>query len=208
MTLVRTTDPDEAAELIASGARLARYAHDMQRNLLDEDIPDWWRVPGLDPNLKLTLVDRPVADLAAASLSAYPPGHVDAAQAASMSEASAMYEGILTGHIAGPFIAGLSHLVIDATDDALVGAVLVTSLPASNWWAGGPWLCDLFVVPRHRGTGVGLGMLLMLVGACADHGHERLGLSVTDGNPAERLYKSVGFERRRSVFVLDAPDGT
>jgi hypothetical protein len=34
-------------------------------------------------------------------------------------------------------------------------------------------------------------------------GEPRIGLTVTDGNPAERLYLSAGFRRRRTLFVLE-----
>jgi hypothetical protein len=79
VSLVRTGDPVEAAELIASGARLQRYAHDMQVAVRSVTIPGPWLHPGLPSPLRVTAVDRPAVDVARASLGAYPAGHVDAA---------------------------------------------------------------------------------------------------------------------------------
>jgi GNAT superfamily N-acetyltransferase len=63
-------------------------------------------------------------------------------------------------------------------------------------------VADIFVVPAHQGRGLGRTLLLRAVAWSCAAGEPRIGLSVTDGNPAERLYARAGFRRRRSVFVL------
>jgi GNAT superfamily N-acetyltransferase len=203
VSLVRTGDPVEAAELIASGARLQRYAHDMQVAVRSMTSPGPWLHPRLPSPLRVTAVDRPADDIARASHGAYPAGHVDAAQAASLAEAVALYERIIAGQTAGPLIRAVSALLVDGLTETVAGALLVTAMPAAAWWDGGPWLCDLFVVPTHQGAGIGRQLLQLMIARCAERGYERIGLSVTDGNPAERLYRTLGFARCRSVFVIE-----
>jgi GNAT superfamily N-acetyltransferase len=97
----------------------------------------------------------------------------------------------------------VSALLIDGLTDTVAGALLVTAMPAAAWWDGGPWLCDLFVAPTHQGAGIGRQLLQLMIARCTEGGYERIGLSVTDGNPAERLYRALGFTRCRSVFVIE-----
>lgn len=181
----------------------------MQLELHSSQVPADWLRPVLPPTLRLTPLDRPVVDIARASLGPYAAGHVDAAQGGTLVKAIATYDRLLAGHTAGTVMQSLSCLAIDASTDAVAAAVIVTSLPAASWWPGGPWVVDLFVVPRLQGVGLGRQLLQLVIARCVTEGHERIGLSVTDGNPAERLYRAVGFERIRSVFVFEgkADDG-
>ncbi|MCA1824262.1 MAG: hypothetical protein ABR520_01515 [Mycobacteriales bacterium] len=48
-------------------------------------------------------------------------------------------------------------------------------------------------------------MLQHAIAAAADAGHPRVGLVVTAGNPAERLYQSVGFQLSRTLTNVDLP---
>lgn len=41
------------------------------------------------------------------------------------------------------------------------------------------------------------------IARCAAAGEAHVGLTVTDGNLAERLYLALGFRRRRTVYVLE-----
>jgi GNAT superfamily N-acetyltransferase len=50
------------------------------------------------------------------------------------------------------------------------------------------------VAPPWRGRGVGRTLLRTLIGQAAGAGVARLSLNVEDGNPAVRLYTSLGFE--------------
>ena len=181
----------------------------MQLGLHSSQVPAAWLRPVLPPALRLTPVDRPAVDIARASLGPYGAGHVDAAQGGTLVEAIATYDSLLSGHTAGRVMHSLSCLAIDVSTDALAAAVIVTSLPAASWWPGGPWVVDLFVVTRLQGGGLGRQLLQLVIARCFAGGYERVGLSVTEGNPAERLYRAVGFERIRSVFVFegDADDG-
>ena len=95
-----------------------------------------------------------------------------------------------------------SRLVRDA-GASIVAAVVVASMPASDWWNGDPWIPEIFVVPQLQGRGLGGVLLAHAMHACADAGHQRLGLTVTDGNPAQRLYERYGFRVFRSTWVIE-----
>ncbi len=155
---IRTTDAVEAADLLASGAHLQRHAHDMQLELCSKPVPAGWLHPRFATTLRVTPVDRPAVDVARASLGAYAAGHVDAAQGASLPEAATTYDRLLEGHTAGPLVDSLSALVIDVPTESVAAALIVTSLPGASWWRGGPWLADLFVVPRRQRGGLGVSL--------------------------------------------------
>lgn len=62
-------------------------------------------------------------------------------------------------------------------------------------WTGrhGIWLEDLYVVPDHRGRGLGRRLVAILAAVCADRGYPRLDWSVLDWNqPSLAFYRSLG----------------
>lgn len=62
-------------------------------------------------------------------------------------------------------------------------------------WEGrhGIWLEDLFVRPRHRGSGLGRLLLQRLAVICVERGYRRLEWNVLDWNePALAFYRKVG----------------
>lgn len=62
-------------------------------------------------------------------------------------------------------------------------------------WRGrhGIWLEDLFVLPEHRGRGLGGALLAALAAECVRRGYARLEWNVLDWNePALAVYRSVG----------------
>jgi GNAT superfamily N-acetyltransferase len=95
-------------------------------------------------------------------------------------------------------------MVADAAG-AVVAAVFVTRAEPEAWgWPGGPWVATVLVVPRWQGRGVGRAVMCRAIARCTAAGEARIGLTVTEGNPAERLYHALGFRRRRTLYVLDA----
>lgn len=62
-------------------------------------------------------------------------------------------------------------------------------------WTGrnGIWLEDLFVLPEHRGLGLGKELLQTLARMCVEHGWRRLEWTVLDWNaPSIAFYESLG----------------
>jgi GNAT superfamily N-acetyltransferase len=77
------------------------------------------------------------------------------------------------------------------------GVVVGTALWFLNFstWRGthGIYLEDLYVQPRHRGTGLGRELLRTLADRCVERGYDRLEWSVLDWNqPSIGFYRSVG----------------
>ncbi|HEY7199602.1 MAG TPA: GNAT family N-acetyltransferase [Candidatus Dormibacteraeota bacterium] len=194
-----TTSPDEAAALKAAGARLVRHAHYLVLELVDScpadvSLPDGLTLrAGVDAGPSLTR----------AALAAYPPGHPYAGPFRSWDEAEEELAALLAGGATGPLAPGASATIADASS-AVVGAVIVTRLPPQPWgWPGGPWVAEVFVSASWQGRGLGRALLRRAIARCAAAGEERVGLAVTDGSRAERLYRDLGFQRRRTEYVLD-----
>ncbi len=78
-------------------------------------------------------------------------------------------------------------------DGAVVGTAL-WFLSFSTWrGTHGIHLEDLFVQPRHRGTGLGRELLRILATTCVERGYSRLEWSVLDWNaPSIEFYEAAG----------------
>lgn len=176
--------------LIAAGGTPARHAHVYSHDLRD--------VPAApDPPAGLTLVpaDRPAADLLGAYVAAHPPDHVDFPVIAG--EDSAEYLGGLLAGRLGPLL-DCSGLAVD-TEDRVTAALLITLTPGAEPPFGGPWVMDVFRDPAHPGAGRAL-LRRALIRA---QGLPALGLAVTHGNPAERVYAKLGFRRVFTALSVD-----
>lgn len=84
----------------------------------------------------------------------------------------------------------------DATTGQPVGALWLRLLKNENKGYGyvdddTPEL-SIAVLPRYRGQGIGTELLSCLV--VSSSGHSSISLSVSEGNPALRLYERFGFE--------------
>jgi GNAT superfamily N-acetyltransferase len=151
--------------------------------------PQWHTPPGY----RLTHVDRPAADLLEAYRAAFPPSHVDHRDeppARSLEE----LESHLSGREFGPLLHGSGLAVV--ADGTVVGAILLGVLPGDPPLSG-PWVIEVFRHPDHRGVGRAL-----LERALALADVPTLGLMVTEGNPARRLYEGLGFRLVTTALVV------
>jgi ribosomal protein S18 acetylase RimI-like enzyme len=196
-----TTSPEEAAALQAAGARLERHAHDMVLDL-PGDCPGH---PSLPDGLSLGTGVEASPRLTRALLAAYPAGHPDVPPSGrTRGQADQEIADLLAGTAGGPVIQDASAVVTDSAG-AVVAAVIVTRVEPEAWgWPGGPWVATVLVVPRWQGRGVGRAVMCQAITRCTAAGEARIGLTVTDGNPAQRLYAALGFRRRRTLYVFDA----
>lgn len=86
----------------------------------------------------------------------------------------------------------LERRVLLDSSSSVVGQVAVDRQPHLHT------LVDLSVLQQHRGKGLGT-MLLESVTAAADAAEVPVALTVTRGNPAQRLYERNGFQIESST---------
>jgi L-amino acid N-acyltransferase YncA len=67
-------------------------------------------------------------------------------------------------------------------------------------------VAELFRRPGATYRGTGRALLLAGIATVSSAGVATLGLTVSDGNPAERLYAELGFERVLTSLVVVIPD--
>ena len=102
----------------------------------------------------------------------------------------------LTASLFGDSPALFGHVAV-ADDGVAPGEVVGMALWFLNFstWRGahGIYLEDLYVQPRHRGTGLGRELLRTLAEVCVQRGYERLEWSVLDWNaPSIEFYEAAG----------------
>jgi GNAT superfamily N-acetyltransferase len=94
---------------------------------------------------------------------------------------------------------GRFHVFIAFEREAPVGMVSGNVREAGIGGFGALW-----VAPEARGTGLGRRLAETVCARLEQLGCWRITLSVTDGNPAERLYESLGFVRTGERHALRA----
>jgi L-amino acid N-acyltransferase YncA len=187
-------------ELIALGARPTRHAHVHSRDLRRDPAPaEWAQDDRIGP------LDCSAPELVEVYRAAYPPAHVDWRYTGPPPDYEEDLAGILGGWIAGPRLE-VSRVAVDAAGRP-AGALIVTELEGGPPF-GGPWVAELFRRPGSELRGLGRALLQAGLAAATAAGLPALGLAVTDGNPAQRLYESLGFERKLSALTVVVPDRT
>jgi GNAT superfamily N-acetyltransferase len=198
MPVVRTAEEAEAARLIKAGGRLLRVSREMVLDLTTVRPSPPVPIP---EGLSMVAIDRPPAEVAQAAARATPPGHVDH-EIWKGFDRPAYWRQLLAGEVSGPLVPAASGLLVDS-DGSIGAAVVVTILgPLPDWWSGGPWIPEIFVVPSLQGRGIGTHLLAFAARTCRESGRERLGLTVTDANPAKRLYERFGFRLVRTHWTV------
>jgi len=103
-------------------------------------------------------------------------------------------------------IYGVIHLALDANTPI---AYLVICFDFSLEYRGkGAWIDELFVLPTHRGKGIGTQLLNLAESSSRQHAAHYLHLEVTHANPAIDLYHRRDFQDHHRYLMtkpLTAP---
>ncbi|HLH86449.1 MAG TPA: GNAT family N-acetyltransferase [Thermoplasmataceae archaeon] len=78
-------------------------------------------------------------------------------------------------------------------NNRIIGAIIVTQGQIRKTGIRIPLIADLFVSPEFRGNGLGQWLIGAAIEALEKLGFTETELWVTDGNPAESMYKRFGF---------------
>jgi GNAT superfamily N-acetyltransferase len=187
--------------LVAAGARRRRHAHVFSRDL-HADPPPPWRPVGIPDGVRITPLDRPAADLVDAWRAAFPAGHPDHLGGPPPAHVEEELTDQIAGRTLGPLLP-CSGLAVSG-DHRVVAGIIVTDRHGTPPW-GGPWVGDLFRHPDRRWAGLGRLLLERALGIAAELGLPALGLAVTEGNPARRLYESLSFRPVLTSLTVEVP---
>lgn len=195
--VVGTVDLSLGAELERRGARRRRFAHTMTIDLRTAAA-----IPGvpLPAGVALEPLVAIGDDLGAANTGAYPPGHPDH-RTEDPAAAAAELRRIARGEEVGPLLA-CSRVAVRSRRQ--VGASLVTD-SGGEPPDGGPWLVELFRAPGPDLRGLGAALLAATLHAARGDGLATLGLAVSDGIAARRLYDGFGLALVSSSITVFIP---
>jgi mycothiol synthase len=189
----RLTTPEEdmARALIGAGCTLLRAATDLQRDLREP-------IPVTPPAAGWALIPHDWDDdLAEALTAAYGPEHPDRGdRVGRLRELLASDRGLVLLPGASARLRGPDGR--SAGQVFTVGPVPWGSTPMS-------WVLDLAIAPAAQGRGLGAALLAYAMRGTLDAGLTTAGLTVTDGNPARRLYDRMGFRPTQRHFAVRAP---
>ncbi len=185
-----TTDDALASALVERGAFPTRHFSLMTVDVAPQDgqSPDSFPTDAYDIR-PLTVESEVPREVIGLVRSAYPPGHPDE-ELGSDDDIVRDIREALDGHRLGALMQ-MSALAFDG--DRLVGLIMVNRVPGVSP-TGGPWVTDLCRDPDRRYAGLGRALLIRALGHCQAAGESSVSLAVTEGNPARRLYVSLGFK--------------
>ncbi|HKA68922.1 MAG TPA: GNAT family N-acetyltransferase [Actinomycetes bacterium] len=194
-------DEELVTALIGAGARRRRHASTMVYDLTATQVPDEWAALPLPPGLSFAPVDPDPERLFATWLRAYPPGHPDAPGGNTRADFEANLAPLVTGRALGPLLPVSGCVVDSAAPGRAVAVCLVNDRPDE-----GPWISEVFRDPDPRYAGIGAALLRRTLWLASRAGVRSIGLAVTVGNPAQRVYEKVGFQVISTTLNCIIPD--
>lgn len=195
---VVSSSPGLGQELVAHGARVLRHAHTFRRDLRADPPPADWAGTPLREGLRAVPCDRAPEELYEAWRAAFPPGHVDHYPGEKAQVLAERLGLLLAGKSIGPVLPS-SLLAVDAEDRVVAGLILTDR-------DGRPWVADVFRHPERGYRGLGADLLRRSIGDATTRGLADVTLVVTEGNPARRVYESLGFVLQETSLTVVVPD--
>ncbi|MGW2253067.1 GNAT family N-acetyltransferase [Kitasatospora sp. NPDC001660] len=185
-------------QLLDRGATVLRHAHTLRRDLVADPPPADWAGAPLRGGLRAAPCDRAPEELFEAWRAAFGPGHVDRFAGDDRQALAERLVPLLAGRAIGPVLPS-SLLAVDADDRVAGGAVLTDR-------GGVPWVAEVFRHPEHGYPGLGADLLRRAVAGTAERGLTEVQLTVTEGNPARRVYERLGFTLAQTALTVLVPD--
>lgn len=193
-TRVVTDDDGLVDALVAGGGRIQRRGHDYEYDV--STAPAEWAETPAPQGFHLSN-DLDAAGLVEAHTLANPPGHPD--HESDLDHLDDL-QSMIDGKVLGPRVPEATWQVADA--DGPCGAVIVVDRRGEERRG---WVVEVFVHPKHQGRGLGRVLLQRAVAGTHRAGLPKLGLVVSDGNPARYAYDALGFRHLRSGTNVDIP---
>ena len=179
---MRVAGPEALGRALVARRRAARTAIRTPTRTTSSQLPE------LDADLRAHAGRPAREELLPVYLAAFAPGHPD--RHGARRGRHAPRRGVIRQ--AGGLLAG-SGLAIE--DGRVVGAILIGTITEAPPPFGGPWIMEVFSTARGAGRALLERALHRSTGS--------LGLAVTEGNPADRLYESLGFRRIFTAYSVD-----
>ncbi|MFG2846418.1 GNAT family N-acetyltransferase [Kitasatospora sp. NPDC048296] len=190
--------PGLGERLLERGARRLRHAHTFRRDLRADPPPADWAGAPLREDLRAVPCDRAPEELLESWRAAFHPDHVDHFRGDDTRALAERIGPLLAGKAIGPVLPS-SLLAVDAEDRVVAGAVLTDR-------DGLPWVAEVFRHPRRGYRGLGAELLRRAIADAADRGLADVHLTVSEGNPARRVYESLGFLLQETSLTVIVPD--
>lgn len=191
--LVATEDHDLATGLIDAGARQVRHAFVMSATTSRH------RDARLVPTVTRSSVD--VREFLPGWLAAYPAGHPDTEVGTD--------EEIITRcwdwYDEPDWLAREHRSSGLVVDDGQVVAGIIVSIRPQPLPFGGPWVHDVWRVPGMSTPGIGADLIAQAMRLLDEDGYPVLSLTVSEGNPARRVYERLGFEEQLESWTVHIP---
>jgi RimJ/RimL family protein N-acetyltransferase len=191
--LLATEDAALAETLLARGAGQVRHAR-----LMGADTSLHRAAPAVEIVPRASVA---VTDFLQGWLAAYPPGHPDHENGTDEDIIARCWDWYDE-----PEWRAREHrssgLVV--RDGQVVAGIVVSIRPQPVPY-GGPWVHDIWRVAGQGEPGLGAGLIRQAMRMLDEDGYPVLGLTVSEGNPARRVYERLGFTQTVEAWTVRLP---
>ena len=202
--LIITPNEEFAEKLVKRGCTLKRHAHAMSLDLTayPTELFRSQHEQAYQLSYPTQFIEQLTADELFDSWSAaYPLGHPDYLEGSRAELTAENLQPLLDRSLLGANHRS-SLAVLQANE---VIAAIMISLREGEKPYGGPWLSEIWCDPRFQHQGIGRALLEMAITDLIEDRFNSLGLAVSHGNPAQKLYESLGFTQISESWTIALP---